>query len=168
MSTLLARWRLPGLVEPVRPMHTFALWLTRHQQEGRSLWIEAHRDTRTQAQNAKFHALCGDLEKSALTWNGRRRALAEWKFLLVSGHAHVTATEGEGLGELGIGLEGEMVYLRESTAKMGVERSNSLMAYALAFCAMQGVELSDPAEALTQGLQGLQHPPLLLGGLSHA
>ena len=91
--------------------------------------------TRTLDQNAKFHALCGDLEKSGLEWGGKRRTLAQWKVLLVSGHA--MATKGE--ADIVEGLEGELVNLRESTADMDRARGSSLIEYAVAFCAMQGV-----------------------------
>jgi hypothetical protein len=94
--------------------------------------------TRNAEQNAKFHAICGDLAKSSLTWAGRRRSLEGWKVLLVSGHA--TATQEE--CEVVEGLEGEMVNLRESTALMSVKRSSSLIEYALAYCASNNVELS--------------------------
>ena len=88
-------------------------------------------------QNAFFHALCGDLAKSPMTWAGKRRKDTEWKTLLVSGHTK--ATEGE--VEFVPGLEGEFVNIRESTASMTVARANSLIEYTLAFCASHGVEL---------------------------
>jgi NinB protein len=91
---------------------------------------------RTSDQNAHFHAICGDLAKSQVTWAGKRRTTAQWKVLLVSGHA--TATK-EG-AEMVPGLEGEFVNLRESTALMSVKRGGSLIDYALAFCAMHSVQ----------------------------
>lgn len=96
--------------------------------------------TRTLDQNAKFHALCGDLEMSNLTWAGKRRKLAEWKVLLVSGHAAAT---NEGF-EIVRGIEGEFVNVRESTADMDKKRSASLLTYSIAFCDMQGVKLTEP------------------------
>jgi hypothetical protein len=94
--------------------------------------------TRNADQNAKFHAICADLARSGLEWAGKRRTLAQWKVLLVSGHA--TATK-EG-AEMVPGIEGEFVNVRESTALMSVKRSSSLIEYALAFCAMREVSLS--------------------------
>lgn len=94
--------------------------------------------TRNADQNAKFHAICGDLEKSRMPWAGKPRDLGQWKVLLVSGHA--TATK-EG-AEMVPGLEGEFVNVRESTALMSVKRSSSLIEYAIAFCAMREVPLS--------------------------
>lgn len=95
--------------------------------------------TRTLDQNAKFHALCSDLAKSEVTWANKRRSADQWKVLLVSGHA--TATK-EG-SEIIPGLEGEFVNIRESTASMGVKRGASLIEYTLAFCAMNGVRISE-------------------------
>jgi hypothetical protein len=96
--------------------------------------------TRNGDQNAKFHALCTDLAKSGLEWAGKKRTAAQWKVLLVSGHA--TATK-EG-SEMIPGIEGEFVNIRESTALMSVRRSSSLIEYAVAFCAMNGVRTTEP------------------------
>jgi hypothetical protein len=90
-------------------------------------------------QNAHFHALCSDLARSPVEWFGKRRTLEEWKVLLVSGHTK--ATDGE--VDIVPGLEGEMVNVRESTARMGVARASSLIEYTLAFCASRGVELTE-------------------------
>ena len=95
--------------------------------------------TRTNDQNAKFHAICHDLAHSNLAFAGKRRSLEEWKALLISGHAVATGTAGEVVP----GLEGEFVAIRESSAKMGVARAASLITYTLAFCDMNGVELTE-------------------------
>lgn len=95
--------------------------------------------TRSLDQNAKFHAICTDLAKSHMAWAGNRRRADEWKVLLVSGHTKVT----EGEVEFVPGLEGEFVNIRESTARMSVRRAASLIEYALAFCATNGVELTE-------------------------
>lgn len=97
--------------------------------------------TRNGEQNAKFHALCGDLAKSGLQWAGKTRTLAQWKVLMVSGHA-VATKEG---AEMVPGIEGEFVNLRESTAQMSVRRSSSLIEYTLAFMAMNGVNQLEAA-----------------------
>lgn len=117
--------------------------------DGKRLWITLQEETRTLPQNAKFHAICGDLAKSKLPWAGKPRSEKEWKVLLVSGHA--TATK-EG-SEMVPGLEGEFINLRESTALMSIKRGASLIEYCLAFCAMNGVELSDPEAFMQWGLQ---------------
>ena len=93
--------------------------------------------TRSLDQNAKFHAICSDLAKSKTAWAGKCRTAAEWKVLLVSGHA-VATKEG---AEIVPGIEGEFVNIRESTAAMSKARGASLIEYALAFAATQGVEI---------------------------
>ena len=95
--------------------------------------------TRSLDQNAKFHAICTDLAKSDMTWAGKRRHADEWKVLLVSGHTK--ATQGE--IEFVPGLEGEFVNVRESTARMSVARAASLITYAIAFCDLHGVQLTE-------------------------
>lgn len=102
------------------------------------------RDTsRSIEQNAMFHAICSDIAKSGMEWAGKRRDADQWKVLLVSGHT--VATKGE--AEIMPGLEGEFVNIRESTARMSISRANSLIEYALAWCAEHGIELSEPAQA---------------------
>lgn len=97
--------------------------------------VEIKDRTRSLDQNAMFHALCGDLAKSGMEWAGKRRTPDEWKVLLVSGHSIATNHKAEVVP----GLEGEFINLRESTARMSKSRASSLMEYALAFCASNGV-----------------------------
>lgn len=89
-------------------------------------------------QNAKFHAICSDIAKSGHLFAGKPRKAEEWKALIVSGHSQA-AKEGF---EIVPGIEGEFVALRESTATMSKARGNSLIEYALAYCAMNGVKLT--------------------------
>lgn len=93
--------------------------------------IKVQPPTRSLDQNAKFHALCSDL--AGTPWMGKPRSAAEWKVLLVSGHA-VATKEG---AEIVPGLEGEWVNVRESTASMSKKRGASLIEYAQAFAAQQ-------------------------------
>ena len=95
--------------------------------------------TRTLDQNAKFHAICADLAASRLPWAGKPRTAAQWKVLLVSGHAVATKEGSDVLP----GLEGEFINLRESTALMSVKRGASLIEYAQAFCAANGVRIGE-------------------------
>jgi hypothetical protein len=92
-------------------------------------------------QSAKFHAICGDIARSRLPWAGKPRTADQWKVLLVSGHA-VATKQG---AEMVPGIEGEFVNVRESTALMSVRRAASLIEYALAFCSMNEIPLSEPA-----------------------
>lgn len=101
--------------------------------------VEIREPTRTMEQNAKFHAICSDLAKSKMEWAGKRRTVAQWKALLVSGHA-VATNEG---AEVVPGLEGEFINIRESTATMSVKRGSSLIEYSIAFCVGNGVKLQE-------------------------
>lgn len=100
------------------------------------LLVKIQPRTRSLDQNAMFHALCNDIAKSGMPWAGKQRTAFEWKVLLVSGHAIATNHKAEVVP----GLEGEFINLRESTAKMSKARASSLMEYALAFCASNGIE----------------------------
>ena len=84
---------------------------------------------RSGEQNAKFHALCSDM--AGTEWAGKKRSAAEWKVLLVSGHAVATKLGADVVP----GLEGEFINLRESTALMSKARGSSLIEYAQAFAA---------------------------------
>lgn len=100
------------------------------------LMVQIKPRTRSLDQNAMFHALCNDIAKAGMPWAGKQRTASEWKVLLVSGHAIATNHKAEVVP----GLEGEFINLRESTAKMSKARASSLMEYALAFCAENGIE----------------------------
>lgn len=94
-------------------------------------------------QSAKFHAICADFAKSGFVWPqpgiAKHRTADEWKFLLVSAHAVATKVPGE----LMLGLEGERVMLRPSTAAMSVAEMTSLIEYCLAFAAQRGIPLRE-------------------------
>lgn len=102
--------------------------------------VEVREPKRTDAMNAKFHAICGDFAASGLEWFGKRRSADEWKVLLISGHAKATNEEAE----IVPGLEGELVSIRERTAVMSVRRGSSLIEYSLASAAIRGVRLRAP------------------------
>ena len=108
--------------------------------------------TRSLDQNAKFHAICGDLEKSGFRWNGKPRTAQQWKVLLVSGHA-VASGEGHELTE---GLEGELVNLSESTAMMEKSRASSLIEYAVAFCAMHEIGTDGAPSVIARAVRFLK------------
>lgn len=93
--------------------------------------------TRSNDQNAKFHAIVSDIARSPLKWAGKSRSAEQWKALLISGHAVATKAAGEVIP----GIEGEFVAIRESSARMGVRRASSLIEYTLAFCAQHDIEL---------------------------
>jgi len=93
--------------------------------------------TRSLDQSARFHAICGDIAKAGIQWSGKPRTAAQWKVLLVSGHAVATGEQVDIIP----GLEGEFINVRESTALMSKSRGSSLIEYATAFAANQGVKL---------------------------
>lgn len=95
---------------------------------------------RTDGQNDRFHAMCGDLAKSGLAWAGSARTATQWKFLLISGHAKATGEEFEMVP----GLEGEFLNIRESTAQMSIRRGASLIEYTRAFGDMHDVKWREP------------------------
>jgi hypothetical protein len=103
--------------------------------------VEISEPKRTTDQNAKFHALVSDIAKSGYQWLGKARTPAQWKVLLVSGHAMATK-EGS---EIVPGIEGEWVNIRESTALMSKRRGASLIEYTLAFMAMNDIHISEAA-----------------------
>ena len=112
-------------------------WARARIADGHRLSFEVKKATRSTEQNAKFHALCDDVAKSGAKWAGKTRTAAEWKVLFVSGHG-VATKEGS---DIVPGLESEFVNLRESTARMSVARSSSLIEYVIAWCALNDVRL---------------------------
>jgi len=98
---------------------------------GQRMRLSVKLESRSLEQNAHFHALCDVISKSGAVWMQKPRNAAQWKVLLVSGHAKATDEEVD----LVPGLEGEFVNLRESTALMSIKRSSSLIEYCLAFMA---------------------------------
>ncbi len=107
---------------------------------GHALELVVRPERRTTASNARFHAICTDLEVSKFPWFGHPRSDSEWKVLLVSAHAVATKSGSNVIP----GIEGEMVNIRESTALMSKARSASLIEYAEAFCIANEVPLRHP------------------------
>ncbi|MDC2824583.1 recombination protein NinB [Rodentibacter pneumotropicus] len=106
--------------------------------EKKPLVVKVQPMTRTQAQNAKLHAMLGDISKQC-EFQGKKRDIDTWKMIMVS--AHRIATGGK--AEMAIGLEGEVINLRESTAQMGVKRLASLIEYVTAWGVQNGVHFND-------------------------
>lgn len=99
--------------------------------------VEIRPAKRSDLQSAKLHAMLGDVSKQ-LKFNiegvPQSLKLDEWKNLFVSGHAIATGRPYQ----LVSGLEGEMLNLRESTAKMSSRRMGSLIEYVYAYGASNG------------------------------
>lgn len=106
-------------------------WCKAQLKAGKTMTMEARPARRSLDQNAKFHAICHDLESLGVEWQGKKRSAGSWKVLLISGHAIATKQEAE----IVEGLEGELVSIRESSAEMSRARGASLIEYAQAFLA---------------------------------
>lgn len=94
---------------------------------------------RSLSQNDMFHGLCRAIANQRAKWNGVECDADEWKQLLVCGHALATKRDTK----LIKGLEGELINLRESTAKMSKERGASLIEYTLSWCANLGIDTEE-------------------------
>ncbi len=104
----------------------------------KSFVVEVRPLTRTDAQNRLLHALFGDLAHQA-KWQNEKLTAEQWKMLMIS--AHTIATKEP--NKMVIGLEGEVVNLRESSAKMSVARLNSLIEYVQCWAVENGVVISN-------------------------
>ena len=100
--------------------------------------IEIKPLTRTIDQNAKLHAMFSELEDQA-ELNGQKFSADQWKCLMIS--AHTIATKEK--CKMVIGIEGEIVNVRESSAKMSVARLCSLIEYIYAWGSGNGVVFKD-------------------------
>jgi NinB protein len=96
--------------------------------------------TRSLDQNAMLHAIFSDVAQQA-TFHGKPRSAQQWKVIFISAHS-VATNEG---AEIVPGLEGEFVNIRESSARMSVKRLNSLIEYVQAWCAENGIRLTEMA-----------------------
>lgn len=114
-----------------------AIWALKGAPDG--YHVEIRPPTRSLEQNAFLHSLISDVAKSGFKWAGKERDADTWKTLFISAHAVATKESGHNLA----GLEGELVFLRESTARMTKSRSSSLIEYILAFCASNGIKVTD-------------------------
>ena len=81
-------------------------------KSNKTVFVEVRSITRSDEQNKKLHAMLGDISKQK-TFNGKRLNIEQWKMIFVSGHKVANG----GNAEMAIGLEGEVINLRESTAK---------------------------------------------------
>ena len=96
--------------------------------------VEVREKKRSDEQNALLHAMLTEVSRK-LEFNGKKLSVDEWKLVFVSAHAIATGKPAE----MVIGLEGEVINLRESTAQMSVKRLSSLIEYIHAYCADKGM-----------------------------
>ena len=104
----------------------------------KTIFVEVRSITRSDEQNKKLHAMLGDIAKQK-TFYGKTLNIEQWKMIFVSGHKIATG----GNAEMAIGLEGEVINLRESTAKMSVSRLSSLIEYISAWGANNDVKFTE-------------------------
>lgn len=107
-----------------------------HVLQGGRAVLELRPERRSDVQNARLHAMFSDIAKHHL-FNGRRLTIEQVKVLFISGHSIAT---GNG-ADLVVGLEGEAVNIRESSARMSVARMASLIEYVQCWAANNGLEL---------------------------
>lgn len=105
---------------------------------GKVYVVEVKPLTRTIQQNKFLHSLFGDLERQA-EWQGSKLTAEQWKMLMISGHTIATKEPCK----MVIGVEGEVVNLRESSAQMSVARLNSLLEYVQCWAVENGVVISE-------------------------
>lgn len=98
--------------------------------------LEIRPETRSDQANRRLHAMISTIARKC-RFAGQKLTIDQVKLLMVSGHS-VATKHGS---EIVIGLEGEQVNLRESTAKMSVARMNSLMTYIEAWCVHNGIDI---------------------------
>lgn len=104
------------------------------------LRIDDKQPTRTLDQNAKFHALCGDIAKQR-KWAGQEIDTEGWKRLLVDAWARA---EGKGQGRVVPSLDGQsVVNLGIQTRRMRVADMAELIEFAQAWAVDNGVTLYD-------------------------
>jgi hypothetical protein len=89
-------------------------------------------------QNARFHAMCGDVARQS-KYMGRTLSLAQWKVLLISAFTIESGEEADMVP----GLTGEYVNLRESTALMSIRRIASLIEYVACWGAENGITFKE-------------------------
>ena len=109
----------------------------------KTIFVEVRSITRSDEQNKKLHAMLGDIAKQK-TFNGKPLNIEQWKMIFVSGHKIATGENAE----MAIGLEGEIINLRESTAKMSVSRLSSLIEYISAWGANNDVKFTEHSQRL--------------------
>ncbi|WP_233116565.1 recombination protein NinB [Aggregatibacter actinomycetemcomitans] len=94
--------------------------------------------TRNLEQNAKLHAMLSDISKQC-EFGGEKRDINTWRMIFCSAHRIATGDKAE----MAIGLEGEVINLRESTARMSVKRMASLIEYVTSWGVQNGVKFND-------------------------
>jgi hypothetical protein len=98
---------------------------------------EVRPPNRSRDQNALFYAMLGAIAKSGKPVCGKPRDVDDLKVIFVSAWQMATKQ----FGEIVIGLEGEPVQLRRSTASLSVKEMADLITSIEAWAAQNNVEL---------------------------
>lgn len=102
--------------------------------------VEFRPPKRTDYQNRKLHAMCGDLSKQ-LEWSGAMRTLVDWKRLVVDGHGRASGIGGypvcPSLDYSGV------VTLGELTRDMSKSRMADVITYTYSYGDEKGIRWSD-------------------------
>ena len=81
-------------------------------------------------QNARLHALLGEISRSATIWAGKPRTIDEWKTIFVSGYMAYTGHISTHGNHVPInGIEGEPVLLVWRTSSMSKSMLSELIEY---------------------------------------
>ncbi len=100
--------------------------------------VDGVRNTRSLDQNAKLHAICGDISKQK-KWAGKRRDTEAWKRLLCDAWAR---TENKAQVEIVPALDGDsVVNLGIQTRRMTVGEMADLIEFAQAYAVENDVRL---------------------------
>ena len=114
--------------------------ILQHPGKAARIRVEECQPTRSLDQNAKFHAICGDIAKQK-KWAGHELDTEAWKRLLVDAWARV---EGKQQGRIVPSLDGtSVVNLGIQTRRMRVMEMAELIEFAQAWCAENDVTLCD-------------------------
>jgi len=102
--------------------------------------LDEFKSRRSLEQNAKFHAICGDLAKQ-MPWAGSRIDTEGWKRLLVDAWARA---ERKSPGQIVPSLDGQsVVALGIQTRSLPVGDMSDLIEFAIAYAVDHGVRLND-------------------------
>ena len=99
-------------------------------------------DKRSQAQNARFHAMIGDIVKSGFRWDGYLLEAWEWKLLFLD----LLWREQRAMGQRvvrSLDLSGP-VHLSKTTADLTREEADNFITLIEKFCAENSIELTGP------------------------
>lgn len=93
--------------------------------------------SRTLEQSSRFYALCTDLARSSMTWDGERRSKDDWHDLLI--HAWMLATNRK--PRLVAGLNGGRVSLLMGTRNMSSSMMSELIDFAVAWAVEHRIDV---------------------------